>query len=89
MLNIKIDIYIYIIKNNTLIILNNVNNLKKKSEFQTCFLSFVVEAESRAFPLMDDRETVVETRVNIYYNLFYCVNLKISWYRWLRNSRVV
>lgn len=89
MLNIKIDIYIYIyiIKNNTLIILNNVNNLKKKSEFQTCFLSFVVEAESRV--LMDDRETVVETRVNTYYNLFYCVNLKISWYRWLRNSRVV
>lgn len=51
-----------------------------------------MEAESRAFPLMDDRETrrntVVETRVNTY-NLFYCVNLKISWYRWLQNSRVV
>lgn len=48
-----------------------------------------MEAESRAFPLMDDRETVIETRVNTYYNLFYCVNLKISWYRWLQNSRVV
>lgn len=48
-----------------------------------------MEAESRAFPLMDDRETVVETRVNTYYNLFYCVNLKIGWYRWLQNSRVV
>lgn len=45
--------------------------------------------QSRAFPLMDDREIVIETRVNTYYNLFYCVNLKISWYRWLRNSRVV
>lgn len=46
-----------------------------------------MEAESRV--LMDDRETVVEARVNTYYNLFYCVNLKIGWYRWLQNSRVV